>query len=108
MVVKTIDPKKLNQDSLILDVRPKEAIEEKSIALPFISQEADKINVKDFIKKYNLTENGKPLNILCRSGRTATMIAEKFIAEGFNNVQVVLGGIENAEKEGVKINLKKH
>lgn len=102
IIIKNISPKELNKDSLILDVRSDDEIKEKSLDLPFIHEFAEKINVKDFIKKHKL-DGKKTLNILCKSGIRATDTAKKFIKEGYDNVKVITGGIIQAEKDGLKM-----
>ena len=43
------------------------------------------------------------LNILCTSGGLASEVAMKFEEAGYNNVAVVVGGIIEAEYEGVEV-----
>ncbi|MBR1600219.1 MAG: rhodanese-like domain-containing protein [Alphaproteobacteria bacterium] len=43
------------------------------------------------------------INILCSSGGRASKAAEMFEKAGFDNVAVVIGGIVEAEYEGVDI-----
>ena len=43
------------------------------------------------------------MNILCTSGGVASEVAEKFEDAGYPNVAVIVGGIIEAEYEGVKV-----
>ncbi|MDD2839622.1 MAG: rhodanese-like domain-containing protein [Rickettsiales bacterium] len=104
--VQKISSKDLKVGDLILDVRTREELAQKVLSIPFIHEDSAKINIDSCIKKYNL-DGRKTLNILCLSGIRATEVAEKFIKNGFTNVKVVNGGIIQAEKEGLKIIVKK-
>lgn len=101
MKIETIKPKDLTKDSLILDVRTREEIEEESIALPFIHSDSATFNAKEFLKNHNF--NGKTINILCRSGFRATNVAQQLIDVGYTNVKVVEGGLEQAKEDGVGV-----
>lgn len=101
--IELIEAKDLNKDSLILDVRTQEEIDEESIALPFIHSDSVTFNAEEFLKNHNF--NGKTINILCRSGFRATNVAEQLINAGYSNVKVINGGIEKAKEDGVLQNL---
>lgn len=103
--IKTISSKELNEKSFILDVRSQEEVEETSLDLPFINEPASKFDAFDFIKKYKL-DGSQTINILCRSGRRATKIAELLVEEGYDNIRVIEGGIIQAEEDGLKIRKK--
>ena len=102
--IKTINSKDLTNNSFILDVRTEKEIKEKHLLeLPFISEDSSKINVEEFIKKHNLNNKETTINILCRSGFRATNVAKKFKKVGYKNIKVIKGGIEQAEKDGIKV-----
>ena len=98
--IKKISPKNLKDGDLILDVRTIEEVAKKCLAMPFLHEDYD------FIKKHKLDKN-KTLNVLCRSGKRALDVAKKFFEEGYKNIQVIEGGIEQAEKDGIKVIIKK-
>lgn len=104
--IKKVNAKDLSPNSLILDVRTDDEVKEKSLVFPFLHHDSTTINVGDFIKKHNLDKN-KTLNILCKTGKRAMDVAKKFLDEGYKNVQVIEGGIEQAEKDGVKFKIGK-
>jgi len=104
--IKKIAPKLLKPGSLVLDVRKDDEVKEKSLDMPFLHEDSLTINVGDFIKKHKLDKN-KTLNILCKTGQRAMEVAKKFFEIGYKNVQVIEGGIEQAEKEGLKIKIGK-
>ena len=97
-----IKPKSLGKDSIILDVRSDEEYALERLALPHILIKADDVNPEEFMAEYN--PNGdKTVNILCTSGGMASAVAEKFEEAGYENVAVVVGGIIEAEYEGVTV-----
>ena len=100
--IKTISPKELNKNSFILDVRSEEEIEEMHLALPFINKPSTSFDAFDFIEEYNL-DGSQTVNILCRSGARAFLVAENFIEEGYDNIAVIEGGILQAEEDGLEI-----
>ena len=104
--IKKVSPKNLKDGDLVLDVRTTEEVAKKCLAMPFLHEDSATINVSDFIKKHNLDKN-KTLNVLCRSGKRALDVAKKFFEEGYKNIQVIEGGIEQAEKDGIKVVVKK-
>ena len=91
---------------MVLDVRTIEEVAKKCLATPFLHEDSATINVLDFIKKHKLDKN-KTINVLCRSGKRALDVAKKFFEEGYKNIQVIEGGIEQAEKDGIKVVIKK-
>lgn len=97
-----INPKNLKIDDLILDVRTESEVSTKHLALPFLHEDSTKINIKDCIKRYNLT-GCRTVNILCGCGKRATAVAKQFIEQGFTNVKVIDGGLVEAEKLGIKV-----
>ena len=97
-----IKPESLGKDSIILDVRSDEEYKHERLALPHVLVKADKVDPEQFMAEYN--PNGdKTVNILCTSGGRASEVALRFEEAGFENVAVVIGGIIEAEYEGVQV-----
>jgi len=97
-----IRPASLRKDSIILDVRSDEEYRRERLALPHILIKADQVNPEQFMAEYN--PNGdKIINILCTSGGRASEVALRFEEAGYDNVAVVIGGIIEAEYEGVQV-----
>lgn len=97
-----VKPESLCKDSIILDVRSDAEYAQERLALPHILIKADKVNPEEFMAEYN--PNGdKLVNILCTSGGVASEVAERFENAGYENVAVVVGGIIEAEYEGVQV-----
>lgn len=97
-----IKPKSLGKDSIILDVRSDEEYEQERLALPHISVKADRVNPEQFMAEYN-PKGDKIVNILCTSGGIASEVALRFEEAGYENVAVIVGGIIEAEYEGVQV-----
>ncbi|MBR2274404.1 MAG: rhodanese-like domain-containing protein [Alphaproteobacteria bacterium] len=97
-----IKPKSLGPESIILDVRNEIEYAHERLALPHILIKADEVNPEEFMAEYN-PKGDKVVNILCTSGGMASAVAEKFEAAGYENVAVVVGGIIEAEYEGVQV-----
>jgi len=97
-----IKPKSLGKDSIILDVRSDEEYEQERLALPHILVKADKVNPEQFMAEYN-PKGDKIVNILCTSGGIASEVALRFEEAGYENVAVIVGGIIEAEYEGVQV-----
>lgn len=97
-----IKPESIDKNSIILDVRADEEYKQERLALPHILIKADEINPDKFMAQYN-PKGDKVINILCTSGGLASEVAEKFEQAGYDNVAVVLGGIIEAEYEGLEI-----
>lgn len=97
-----IKPINLNKKSFILDVRlpGEKALEE--IGLPHINADLETLNPLEFIKQNNIGKDDT-INILCSSGGRASQAAEMFEKVGFKNVAVIIGGLVEAEYEGVPI-----
>lgn len=100
--MKYIKPNRLSEESLILDVRTPDEIEEEALSLPFFRRELSKLNPKEFVYEYNL-DGTRTLNIICHSGSRSQRAAEMFEKNGFFNVAVVDGGILEAEREGLRM-----
>ena len=97
-----IRPESLNKDSIILDVREEEEYKRERLALPHIVIKAGNVKPDEFMEKYN-PKGDKVINILCTSGGLASEVAMKFEEAGYNNVAVVVGGIIEAEYEGIEV-----
>lgn len=97
-----IKPESLGKDSIILDVRSDEEYRQERLALPHILVKADKVNPEQFMAEYN-PKGDKIVNILCTSGGIASEVALRFEEAGYENVAVVVGGIIEAEYEGVQV-----
>lgn len=97
-----IKPKSLGKDSIILDVRSDEEYEQERLALPHIFVKADRVNPEQFMAEYN-PKGDKIVNILCTSGGIASEVALRFEEAGYENVAVIVGGIIEAEYEGVQV-----
>jgi len=97
-----IKPVNLTEDSIILDVRTPQEHRKEEIALPHIYQDLDSLDPLEFIRRNNITPD-KTINILCSSGGRASQAAEMFEKAGFSNVAVVIGGLVEAEYEGVNV-----
>ena len=97
-----IKPRSLNEKSFILDVRAPEEYEAEELKLPHVFKSLNELNPIEFIRENNLT-NEHTINIVCASGIRASQAAEMFEKAGFTNVAVVIGGMVEAEYEGVEI-----
>ena len=97
-----VKPMSLDKNSIILDVRSEDEYAKERLALPHILIKADNVNPDEFMAEYN-PDGKKMVNILCMSGGLASVVAEKFEEAGYSNVAVVVGGIIEAEYEGVQI-----
>ena len=97
-----IKPKDLDETSLILDVRDEEEHNEESLAYPHILKPLQTLKPEIFIKEHGLDGN-ETINIICSSGGRASQAAEMFEDEGYHNVAVVIGGMIEADYEGVPI-----
>lgn len=97
-----IKPKDLDETSLILDVRDEEEHNEESLAYPHILKPLQTLKPEIFIKEHGL-DGDETINIICSSGGRASKAAEMFENEGYHNVAVVIGGMIEADYEGVPI-----
>lgn len=97
-----IKPKDLDEKSLILDVRDAEEHEQESLAYPHILKPLQTLKPEIFIKENALNGN-QTINIICSSGGRASRAAQMFEDYGYNNVAVVIGGMIEADYEGVPI-----
>lgn len=97
-----IKPRSLNEKSFILDVRSPEEYQAEELKLPHVFKSLNELDPVAFIRENNLT-NEHTINIVCASGIRASQAAEMFEKAGFTNVAVVIGGMVEAEYEGVEI-----
>ena len=97
-----IKPKDLDETSLILDVRDEIEHKEERLEYPHILKPLQTLKPELFIKEHSLDGN-KTINIICSSGGRASKAAEMFEDEGYHNVAVVIGGMIEADYEGVPI-----
>lgn len=97
-----IKPISLHANSIILDVRSLEEHETEELKLPHLHKNLPDLNPLEFIKENNISKN-ETVNIICASGARASQAAEMFERAGFANVAVVIGGMVEAEYEGVEI-----
>ena len=95
---KELDHMDPNQ-GVILDVRTKMEHAEKHIDFGHAHVPLDELKPTDFMMRHGLGKDSD-VYILCRSGRRAAQAAEKFAAEGYQNVKVIEGGIIACEDCG--------
>lgn len=97
-----VKPISLNANSFILDVRSKEEHQSEMLNLPHVCKDITELNPLEFIQENNVQKD-TTINILCSSGARASKAAEMFEQAGFDNVAVIIGGIVEAQYEGVDI-----
>ena len=97
-----IKPKDLDTDSFILDVRDYEEHEEESLALPHEFEPLRTLKPEIFVKQHHL-DGSQTINIICSSGGRSSQAAQMFEKSGYDNVAVVIGGIIEADYEGLPI-----
>lgn len=97
-----IKPMSLSDKSFILDVRSEEEHQHEKLALPHVHQNLEELDPLEFIKQNQLSKD-KTIYIICTSGARASQAAEMFEKAGFGNVAVVVGGIIEAEYEGLDV-----
>lgn len=97
-----VRPRSLQPNSIILDVRSKEEYQFEELKLPHIHTHISDLDPLEFIKANRIDKN-ETVNIICASGARASQAAEMFERAGFNNVAVVIGGMVEAEYEGLEI-----
>ena len=97
-----IKPNSLTDKSFILDVRSPEEYQVEELKLPHVFKSLSELNPLEFIRENNLSHE-QTINIVCASGIRASQAAEMFEKAGFTNVAVVIGGMVEAEYEGVEI-----
>ena len=97
-----IKPMNLNEKSFIMDVRLPEERAVEELGLPHVNQDLETLNPLEFVKENHIEKNDT-INILCSSGGRASQAAELFEKAGFNNVAVIIGGLVEAEYEGLPI-----
>ena len=97
-----IKPKDLTTESFILDVRDFEEHDEESLAFRHELEPLRTLKPKIFIKKHHLN-GSQTINIICSSGGRSSQAAQMFEKAGYENVAVVIGGMIEADYEGVPI-----
>ena len=97
-----IKPLVLTDKSFILDVRTPEEHACTQIGLPHVNKNLADLDPLVFIRENNINAD-ETINILCSSGARASQAAAMFEKAGFYNVAVIIGGIVEAEYEGIHI-----
>lgn len=87
---------------LVLDVRTLMEHGEKHLSCEHAHAPLDTLNPRDVMLRHGL-DQASPVYLVCRSGKRAAMAAEKFLAAGYTNVNVVEGGITACESCGHKV-----
>lgn len=100
--MKFIKPKDLRADSFILDVREIEEHDEESLGYGHVLQPLRTLKPEIFIKEHGLDGN-QTINIICSSGGRSSEAARMFEKKGYENVAVVIGGMIEADYEGLPI-----
>jgi rhodanese-related sulfurtransferase len=100
--MKFIKPKDLTQNSVILDVRDPDEYRHESLAYPHTFQPLKTLQPEIFIREHHLTGN-ETINIICTSGGRSSQAAQMFEKTGYDNVAVVIGGMIEADYEGLPI-----
>ncbi len=100
--MKFIKPKDLKADSFILDVRDPLEHDEESLAYNHVLEPLKTLKPEIFIKEHHLSGN-ETINIICSSGGRASEAAKMFKNSGYENVAVVIGGMIEADYEGLPI-----
>lgn len=101
-VIETITPRAAREqqaDALILDVRTPTEFEEVHVDGAILQPltELDAHHVKQ------LVADKRACLIMCRSGGRARQAAEKLAAAGLSNLQVIAGGMQSWENEGLPV-----
>ncbi len=100
--MKFIKPRDLDEKSFILDVREDDEHSLESLAYPHVLEPLKTLKPEIFIKEHGL-DGSKTINIICASGGRSSEAARMFEQTGYDNVAVVIGGIIEADFEGVPI-----
>lgn len=100
--MKFIKPKDLTESSFILDVREEHEHRQESLAYNHVLEPLQTLKPEIFIKEYEL-KGDETINIICASGGRASEAAQMFEKYGYDNVAVVIGGMIEADYEGVPI-----
>lgn len=90
------------EKSIILDVRSKMEHNEKRLAQQHINVALDELDAGKFIENY-CPDKEKTILILCGGGTRAKKAADKFIAAGYKNIQVIEGGLKACESSNQKL-----
>ena len=87
---------------IIVDVRTKMEHDEKHLGMSHAHMPLDELNPRDFMQRHGLDRDAN-VYVLCRSGNRAKQAAEKFVAEGYNHVHVIEGGLMACEDCGHRV-----
>jgi rhodanese-related sulfurtransferase len=94
---------KLNQidlnDGIIIDVRSGMEHDEKRLTFGHTHIPLEDLKPNDLMMRHGLDKDTN-VYLLCRSGKRATVAAEKFLADGYRNVHVIEGGLIACESCG--------
>lgn len=91
------------QDCLVLDVRTGVEHKADALAQPHLHVPLQELDAAAFLKQHAIDPE-KPLYVLCRGGKRASVAAASFRAAGHQNTHVIEGGILACEAAGVAIN----
>ena len=100
--MKFIKPKDLTEQSFILDVRDHDEHQQESLAYQHILEPLHTLKPEIFIKEHEL-DGQETINIICSSGGRSSQAAQMFEKSGYENVAVVIGGMIEANYEGLPI-----
>lgn len=100
--MKFIKPRDLSPKSFILDVRDEHEHQAESLAYHHVLKPLQTLKPEIFIKEHAL-DGKETINIICTSGGRASEAAQMFEKHGYDNVAVVIGGMIEADYEGVPI-----
>jgi rhodanese-related sulfurtransferase len=94
---------KLNQidlnNGIIIDVRSGMEHDEKRLTFGHTHIPLEDLKPTELMMRHGLDKDTN-VYLLCRSGKRATVAAEKFIADGYRNVHVIEGGLIACESCG--------
>ncbi|MDD4556109.1 MAG: rhodanese-like domain-containing protein [Alphaproteobacteria bacterium] len=88
---KQVNLKDVSKEDIILDVRSHGEHSEVALKQSHYLIELNKLDPKKFIKDYGIGK--KKIHLLCASGHRATQAALKFEAAGYENIDIISGGI---------------
>lgn len=84
---------------IIVDVRTPAEHTERQLKRKHEHIPLDQLNPKDFMMRRGLDKDA-PVYLLCKGGTRARVAADKFVSEGYANVNVIEGGIIACEISG--------
>lgn len=89
-------------EGIIIDVRTEAEHADMHLVQPHILMPLDQLDPAQFVAD-NQVSDDTTIYILCRSGKRAVTAAQIFIGAGYNNVQVIEGGILACEANGIDV-----